>query len=456
MKKRISIVFAALLLTLSLVPLLGLLLFGSGAPAANEVLHAEPKLRGEDGVFNESVLNELSDWFGDHFALRREGVTAWAALKAALGSSANEKIVLGSEGWLFFEETLDDYRGLGLTDEALRETARNLRLMQDALAGQGTELLFVIAPNKNSLYPGHMPGRIENAHESSNAARLLPLLEEYGVKSADLFAAFCAQDETLYYRTDSHWTGRGAALAADTLLSALGREPGYFSQDFAVSGAHTGDLYEMLYPRGRATEPELQPAGGFAHRCLNEPRGGNAITIRTECGTGEGSLYCWRDSFGVSLYPYLADSFASAVFSRSETYDLTKAELSEADFAVLELVERNLANLWESPALYPAPQSEAPAAKTAEERFTVSVTPLSAQGLVRLSAEIPAALRDAGTSVGFTAGGVFCEAAVCAAENADCVLVTACVPESLRPGGLLLTQGGESVLYLCTSEVGEG
>ena len=38
---------------------------------------------------------------------------------------------------------------------------------------------------------------------------------------------------------------------------------------------------------------------------------------------------CWRDSFGIALYPYLAETFHDAVFSRSATYDLVrlKAEL---------------------------------------------------------------------------------------------------------------------------------
>lgn len=457
MKKTISIVFAALLLAVSLLPLLGLLFFGSGDPAANERLSAAPRLRSADGTWNESVLNELSDFFADHFALRREAATAWATIKSeGLHSSAERQVVLGSQGWLYFAETLDDYRGIGLADAALRETARDLALIQEAASAQGAEMLFVIAPNKNSLYPGHMPRWIENGHAGSNAARLMPLLAEYGVRSADLFAAFTARDEILYYRTDSHWTGRGAALAADAILEELGRSSDFFTREFISSKAHTGDLYVMLYPRGRETEDDLQPIDGFAFRSLNDPRGGEAITIRTENAAGEGSLYCWRDSFGISLYPYLAESFATSVFSRSEQYDLSGKEAREADVLVLELVERNLERLWRSPAIYPAPIRTLSAEKDGEESYGVSFEAVGTEGLIRLTVVVPSSLRDAGSEVVFSADGTFYEAAVCAAETEDEIRVTACVPETIRPDGLIVLKDGVRTFYSLTTEAERG
>ena len=63
----------------------------------------------------------------------------------------------------------------------------------------------------------------------------------------------------------------------------------------------------------------------------------DAINLTTE-GTGTGNLLCYRDSFGILLFPYLADSYASAKFSRLVNYDLT----ASADHVAIELVERNL------------------------------------------------------------------------------------------------------------------
>ena len=101
----------------------------------------------------------------------------------------------------------------------------------------------------------------------------------------------------------------------------------------------------MLYPTGSGREAELVYVSGFTYETASDPRGGNAITIRTTSETGTGSLYCLRDSFGIALYPYLAEAFASAEFSRSADYSLAAFEQVDADTVILEIVERNIAQL---------------------------------------------------------------------------------------------------------------
>ena len=441
-KNILSVVFAAVLLLCSLLPLAGLLVAGPSGPAANEILSVPPRLRTSGGHFNEAFLNDLSDYFGDHFALRQELVTLWSQLNTALlRSSTNEQVVLGTDGWLYFADSLDDYRGRCLPEGALLDTARDLRLIREALAAEGKDFLFVIAPNKNSLYGEHMSARFVFSHEDATAVKLLPLLSTEGVSTVDLFAAFSAQDETLYYRTDSHWNARGAALAADTILAKLDKPSGYFSLPFTRVEEHRGDLYEMLYPCGGRTETDLLPESEFDFVCLNNPNGGNAISIGTEKAGGSGSLFCWRDSFGIALYPYLADSFGSAFFSRSASYDLTRRELDRCDTVILEIVERNLPQLWQSPAVYPAAAREALPAGTSDSVCAAERLPLS-RGLVRWSASLPETVRDAGSELYFTAGDLWYEAAVQASVESGTVTATACLPEGVAADGLVYSSGG--------------
>ena len=47
----------------------------------------------------------------------------------------------------------------------------------------------------------------------------------------------------------------------------------------------------------------------------------DSITLNT-VGGGEENLLAFRDSFGILLYPYLADSYANARFSRANAYTL--------------------------------------------------------------------------------------------------------------------------------------
>ena len=85
----------------------------------------------------------------------------------------------------------------------------------------------------------------------------------------------------------------------------------------------------------------------------------DSIAIRTS-GEGSGVLLAFRDSFGNALYPYLADSFAEARFSRATAYPLNQASEMGADFVLIELVERNLAYLLENVPVMPAPARALP------------------------------------------------------------------------------------------------
>ena len=338
--KRLSQIFISLFLVLCLAPFAGMLLGFESAAGANEILAPAPR-------FGPTMLNECADYVADRFALRQHCISLWSWLnEKLLHTSAEEQVILGKEGFLYFSDTLDDYSGVSLSDDELRQIAERLAALQQEVEAEGKQFVFTVAPNKNSLYPAYMPANIDNRHENSNAVRLIPYLETCGVHYADLFTPLSA--ELLYYRTDTHWTARGAALGADTLLAALGRGSGYAAHSFGEAGLHKGDLYEMLYPTFAGREAEVADLTGLSFVPLNDTNGGNAITIRTESDGGQGKLLCWRDSFGIALYPYLADAFETATFSRSADYDLSRFTDVEYDTVILEIVERSLPRLLEN------------------------------------------------------------------------------------------------------------
>ncbi len=357
MKKWPEIVFALLCLLLCASLSLGILAFGPAEAAANERLASPPKLLQKEG-WNRDFLSDLAQYVADRFFLRQELITARSKAAAVLGSSTVKDVILGKGGWLYYAPTLADYCGTSpLSEGQLADAAHNLALMREYCESIGAQFLFVSAPNKNSLYPDFMPGyREADLHDIQ---RLFPLLEAEGVPYADLFAAFRAQPETLYFAHDSHWNSRGAALAADVINASFGRSSAYFSASFGEEEVHRGDLYEMLYPAAR--DPETDPVCGAALRY--ERQGSDtrpdSITIQT-AGEGEGALLAFRDSFGNSLYPYLADSFAKGRFSRLTAYDLLLAEEMGADCVLVELVERNLPYLLQNVTVMPAPERPLP------------------------------------------------------------------------------------------------
>lgn len=353
-----ALIFTVLCLLLCAVLSLGTLIFGPSAAVANEVLSSAPTLKNRDGSLNTAYLSDVSEYFSDHFFLRQELITASNAITASLfGSSAEDSVILGSDGWLYYADTLDDHTGSSpMTEAQLAAVANNLSLMQEYCESQGAAFLFTLAPNKNSLYADNMPS-YGAASAEHDAQRLFRCLDSVSVRYLDLFRLFGEQDEILYYAHDSHWNSKGAALAADGINDAFGRKSCYFADSFSEAIPHSGDLFEMLYPS--ATDNETGPVygGSLSFQHMSDGVRPDSITIDTT-GGGSGTLLAFRDSFGNDLYPYLADSFASARFSRATSYDLTQISTLSADCVLIELVERNLDYLLRYIPIMPAPERE--------------------------------------------------------------------------------------------------
>ncbi len=355
MKKTLLILFICLFFLGCLVPVVGLAIAGPSAPAANEIQAAKPQLRGWDGSLNEEFLAELSSYIGNGFWGRLESITAWNQLTAALtNSTENEQVILGRHGWLFYYSAADEVSGQSLLSErAIWCCARNLWLMQRYADEQGANFLFLAPNGKYDLYSDYMKSYI-CLEDGRNIDRLQTLLDDMGVRYADMYSPFMAEAEILYWKTDSHWNGKGAALAADAILKGLGRESDYFAGEFEQTEPHLGDLYEMVYPKGELREPEYIPEGGFSFAYSSPFRTVNDLVITTEQSESDGKLLMFRDSFARNLYPYLAERFGEAEFSRINNYELYR--IPEEDFSdvVIEVGVKNLAFLMQYPALYPS------------------------------------------------------------------------------------------------------
>lgn len=435
MKKNIlPICFLAVCLCLCLSLSIGIVFAGPSQAGANEQLADAPALRTEDGSFDPDFLTQVSNWIRDHFFLRQELISIDHWLSARLfRTSGDAGVILGSDGWLYYTDTLDDYTGTApMSERELFAAAKNLSLMAQYCQSQGRQFLFVIAPNKNSLYNDAMPHYGVRAEET-DAHRLLALLAEANVKTVDLFQAFSQESQVLYFAHDSHWNTAGAALGADLINAAFGVDSHYYAGDFSASVPHDGDLFSMLYPA--FTDPEQDPVygGTLAYQFTTSATRPDAIVLNTE-GRGQHTLLAYRDSFGNLLFPFLADSSAAARFSRSTAYDLTY----EADHVLIELVERNLDYLITYLPVMPAPQAEVSLPETVSGSIAATVS--SRKDLLQVKGHLPAV--DADSSVYVVCGTAVYEA-FCL-EDAGFGLY---LESGLTPGYVICTVEGVSTMY---------
>ena len=158
-KNLLSICFLCIALCLCLSLSIGIFFAGPSEPGANEQLTEAPKMLTEEGALNASFLSDISSWIRDHFFLRQELISMDHWISAQLfHTSGDAGVILGTDGWLYYTDTLADYTGTDpMSQRELFSAANNLRLMADYCQSQGREFLFMIAPNKNSLYDQAMP-----------------------------------------------------------------------------------------------------------------------------------------------------------------------------------------------------------------------------------------------------------------------------------------------------------
>ncbi len=483
-------IFITAVIAACLIPSAGMLIFGESQPAANEMLAQRPALTDDNGKLNKNITQDITDYIADRSAFRQQFITAYAKLQAAVfGESASDKVLLGkSDGadrWLYYSKTEDDWLHRNtMSDMQVNNVAYTLALMQEYAASQGTKLVFTVAPNKNSVYPQYMPDIGEQSGESKNLDKLVSALKKYGVNYADITSSLNEMSDAgggqpLYHRLDSHWTALGAAVGYETVSDALGIDfHDWFNEKYTYERVHHGDLYEMLYPAGKELDIDavfdrkfdfgyLQESVNDSGESIYEPSGlrygddgappYDSIRIDTfkdaddsvQGGKDAGSSYSllmFRDSFGNALYPFMADTFERATFSRQMPYRLDWLSEGSYSHCVIEIVERNIADLSVKAPVMPAPQRDPSIAAggvevSADDMQVSYEDTYEMPGFVKVSGIISSKIlkgMDSGYSVLIKSGNNYYEASPAGADDKGSYaagVFTAFIPSDVSDNG---------------------
>lgn len=369
MKKKAQIIYTAVFLALCTAPLAFMPLVKADETAENRELSQMPQLISE-GQVNTSWGNEFETFFSEHFAFRNQLVTLDGLMKSDIfHTSSNEKVIVGSDGWLYYAEAVGSYTGEdAMTDRKIWRTAKTLSLMQEHFEGEGRRFLFFSAPNKSSVYPQHMPKRYIKSDLPTNLQRLSSPLDEMGVSYIEIAPLFLESGKTLYQTRDSHWTNEGALLAYNAAADALEMPHDDFSQvEFESRNVWHADLDGMLFPSYERLSDQMVYDYDFTFEYRGNFVDEDDLLIKTKCEGGQSNLLMYRDSFGRAFYPFAAQNANKAFFSRETPYRTSLADEADADYVILEIVERNLGNITAAAPMMYAPVREMDFSATIDE-----------------------------------------------------------------------------------------
>ncbi len=359
--KKFKIGFLTICMFLLFIPLLGMTFRPTLETTENRILSSFPSLIKDNGGINLNFFSAFETYFSEHFAFRNELVATDGKIQGKIfKTSANNNVIYGNDGWLYYSSTIPDYSGTNVMNEReLENLKRNISIANKWLKDRGITMLLTVPPNKNTLYGEHMPYYsstiISNEH---TLFKLNELCEEENILYADLYSTLKDENEVLYLKRDSHWNNKGALIAYNEILNTI-KHPHDDYSDLVANRAknENGDLNKMLYSYYGEKEVNYHYDIPQNYEYISDTKSVEDGLIETKCNEKEKALVMFRDSFGNTLIPLIANQFEQAYFTKESTYRLDNIVSEQnPDIVIFEKVERNLRDYIKEPPIITMPE----------------------------------------------------------------------------------------------------
>jgi len=310
-------------------------------------------------------------YYNDHFGFRAAllKVGGYVGVKYA-NVPLSSDVIIGKEGWLFkrYGQSMEDYRGGPLfTDAELDQWKRTLERKQEWLAKRGIQFLFVVAPEKQTIYPEFMPDKYSRLHDPTAGQQLVSYLKAHSTVHLlsliePVMEAKSKGGDRIYFRHDTHWNTLGAFVGYTTLMNRLHEwypdlKPKDRSEFQLVMEYNKGDLARMMgmpeYSAG--DEPTLKPID--APKTTNTPfkvEGAGLLdersfTLENDNARTKRKAVMMHESYTWALMPLLSADFEKVTylfrFQDDAKFEKALAEAvrrEKPDIFIEERVERYL------------------------------------------------------------------------------------------------------------------
>jgi len=291
-----------------------------------------------DFKWNNYDLNNypkrFENFINDQFGFRERLIQMYYMLNYNLDPmSSTEYVIVGKNGWLFWngEDIIEDYRNSRpLTSKELEKIKKYLETKYYWLKEQDINYLFVITPNKHTIYGENIPSNIRKVNNKSRYDQIIEYIGAHSeVPLIDLRPVLlkAKKNAQLYYKNDTHWNVIGANYAQHEIAEYLSTlypaiKPKLHPLDsFEFNIGHGGDLVEMMN-LGKITEEVIPYLNTEGTRCkkidldkkLYNLEDSNPLFM-TDCPTNHGiNALIFRDSSFEQLQPYISEYFSKATY----------------------------------------------------------------------------------------------------------------------------------------------
>jgi hypothetical protein len=304
----------------------------------------------------------LDKYLRDHFPLRSDLIAGVNWLRYLAGYSHTDQILVGRQGWLFFDDGghLSFYRGRRVDDGELAAIVKGFGDRKAQVLGVGGRFYAIFPPYKPGIYSEFLPKGFRKVPPVSELDQIIAALASKGADQIIDVRKDLIQGKEVaptYTPFDTHWSGFGAYLAYRALMTRLGQDFPDLHPDALDSFDHhrvslaagPNDLSAMLgilsFIRFELDIIGTPPAPGRHIDYLTDRQDWTAPQVLTTGYTGP-TILMVRDSFSLALVPFLERHFSKIILFHhqddAKTLWLDKhwLELLRPDIVLLEVQEQ--------------------------------------------------------------------------------------------------------------------
>jgi alginate O-acetyltransferase complex protein AlgJ len=145
--------------------------------------------------------------------------TAGGILRWRLFNSGGPQVWAGRNDWLYLMEELRPWPDAAAV---MQTRAAVVGRVAASLKARNIDLVVAVVPDKARIVTDAMDGP-RAAQTQPRYADFMAEITKQGIKTVDLAAPMLAdpQRDRLFWRTDTHWSQEGAALAANTIAASV-------------------------------------------------------------------------------------------------------------------------------------------------------------------------------------------------------------------------------------------
>jgi hypothetical protein len=308
----------------------------------------------------------VENYFNDHFGFRKRLIQWNHHWKYQLFRNASsEDLLVGREGWLFHagDRMMEHWtRQSAWTQQDLRDWRHLLELRRDWLRARGIKYVFVVSPDKHTVYPEYLPPWMEKSAKPSKLQQLAEYMKVHSdVEFIDLTQTLIDAKKIRvdYLKTDTHWNAFGGFVAYRTLAQRLARQipgleplpldayewkplaqaPGDLANMAGKDSSHETEAVTPISAKPIPPLPRLYDPVRLPHHGTSESR-----PFYTHNDKASGKALLFHDSFARSWCPFLGQHFKEVIYVWHYTWDLPLIEREKPDVVIDEILERFLNN----------------------------------------------------------------------------------------------------------------